>query len=517
MRLKAGDKVDRFIVEGNIGAGGTATVYRVRHERLGTFHALKLLSLASQTIRERLLVEGQAQATMNHPNIVSVTDILDIEGQPGLLMEYIDGPSLEDALAKFPFTLTDLEHLFLGVLDGVEAAHAQGLVHRDLKLANVLLAPTERGFQPKVTDFGLAKVLYNQPGVAATQSGVAMGTPGFMAPEQVRDAGSVDQRADMFSLGCILYEMVSGERTFPGDEILQIYIKVTKVDYTPIREHVPDLPDRFEAAIRGCLQLDPEERIPDVATLRSVLRGDIGWNKGAVPISTPSIGDPDTTVETTPSDRVVPVLLVGGSVALLGFVLLFAALGIGVPLLLRPSSTPAVPVEPTPDPVEQPAPEPAAAPDDEPDEEEPTDEDPEDEQEAVQPPEPEAAPEPVVPRPRPREPLVPRPEFETPTRHPIPRPVPQPTAPAPVAPRMPTSIAMKVRSKPHSALIVIDGQSTNLRTPQKLNIVPGTHRIDLQLRDHPLVGFNVVVGPASPTSWCYDFATGVPNPGSCPR
>ncbi|MCA9572305.1 MAG: serine/threonine protein kinase, partial [Myxococcales bacterium] len=274
MKLKPGDRVDRFIVEGVIGAGGTATVYRVRHERLGTRHALKILALQSEKIRERLLVEGQAQATLNHPNIVAVTDILDLDGQPGLLMEYIEGPSLEDALAEYPFTLDDLEALFLGVLDGVEVAHSLGLVHRDLKLANILLAPSPQGFVPKVTDFGLAKVLHNKPGTSATQTGVAMGTPGFMAPEQVRDAGTVDQRADLFSLGCVLYEMISKKRTFPGDEVLQIYIAVTRVDYLPIRTHVPDLPDRYEMAIRGCLQKDLGHRIPDCATLAAVLSGE---------------------------------------------------------------------------------------------------------------------------------------------------------------------------------------------------------------------------------------------------
>lgn len=276
MRLKPGDRVDRFVVDGVIGAGGTATVYRVRHEQLGTVHALKILAVANETIQERLLVEGQAQATLNHPNIVAVTDILDLGGQPGLLMELIDGPSLEDALLEFDFSLDDVEALFLGVIDGVEVAHSQGLVHRDLKLANILLAPTPNGFVPKVTDFGLAKVLYNKGGVSATQNGVAMGTPGFMAPEQVRDAGNVDQRADLFSLGCVLYEMVSKQRTFPGDQVLQIYINVTKVNFIPVRQHVPDLPDRFDTAIAGLLQKQPHERIPDCATLRSVLRGELG-------------------------------------------------------------------------------------------------------------------------------------------------------------------------------------------------------------------------------------------------
>lgn len=526
MQLKTGDKVERFVVDGVIGAGGTATVYKVHHESLGTVHALKILAIASQSIRDRLVVEGQAQATMNHPNIVSVTDILDLDGAPGLLMECIEGPSLEDALVEFDFSIDDKEALFLGILDGVEVAHGLGLVHRDLKLANVLLAPSPAGFVPKITDFGLAKVLYNKVGVAATQSGVAMGTPGFMAPEQVRDAGQVDQRADMFSLGCILYEMVSGKRTFPGDEVLQIYINVTKANFIPIRQHLPDLPDRFDTAIRGLLEKDRDHRIPDCETLRSVLRGDVGWNKGVVAITPPaSTATPAPAVVANSSgDRVVPVLLVGGSVALLLLVMLFALLGIGVPLLFQVRGqdepvavAPAVPV-PVVEPLEP------VVPEDPEDVMEPVHADAEPVPMEFETPTPKIRPRPTAavvskppPVPEPVAPPPPRPEFETPYRAPLP-PAPASAHVAAAAPK-PEAIAVSVKiySRPPAAAVLVDGHPTGMRTPNKVNLLPGRHRVDLRLRGFSDLGLDILAGTGQPGRWCVDFLSSRTFQGACPR
>ena len=157
--LAPGDTIDRYEVRERIGAGGTAVVYHVTHVALGTEHALKVLSVTSPVIRDRMLQEGRVQASLRHLNVVAVTDVLDVNGAPGLLMEHIEGPSLEAALEKFQIPLASAEALFVGIVNGVRQAHHHGLVHRDLKPANVLLASTPDGFVPKVTDFGLAKVI----------------------------------------------------------------------------------------------------------------------------------------------------------------------------------------------------------------------------------------------------------------------------------------------------------------------------------------------------------------------
>ncbi|MCB9695319.1 MAG: serine/threonine protein kinase [Alphaproteobacteria bacterium] len=278
MKLSVGQVVTgRFEVERVLGSGGTALVYLVRERATGTPYALKVLTVTSQTIRERMLREGEVQQKLVHLNVVQVKEVLDLAGAPGLLMEYIDGPSLESALGRYGLTLHDAETLFLGILSGVRAAHQMGLVHRDLKPANVLLARTPEGFVPKVTDFGLAKLLLNDPTVAHTRSGIAMGTPSYMAPEQIRDARSVDQRADLWSLGCLLYELCTRRRAFPGDEALAIYNAVVDGEFVPPRKLIPDIPKTIEQAIHGCLSIELPDRIPTCDALQEVLQGVRDW------------------------------------------------------------------------------------------------------------------------------------------------------------------------------------------------------------------------------------------------
>jgi len=273
VKLDVGQLVGRYTVERVLGAGGTAMVYEVTHNHLATRHALKVLTLSSDTIRKRMAREGRLQASIHHENVVAVTDTLEIFGQPALLMEYIDGPSLEQALrGDNPPPLAEAERLFEGILTGVAVAHGRGMVHRDLKPANVLLDRTADGVVPKVTDFGLAKLLAQDAEVAHTRSGISMGTPAYMAPEQVRDARTVDQRADMWSLGCMLYHLVTGERAFPGDEALKIYNAVVHADYRPVRSVAPELPVRFERAIDACLRVGPDDRVADCAELLAILK-----------------------------------------------------------------------------------------------------------------------------------------------------------------------------------------------------------------------------------------------------
>ena len=124
--LDTGQNVDRYTVDSIIGYGGTAVVYLVKHVQLSTVHALKVLSVSSGAIRERMLREGRVQAALTHPNVVAVSDVLDVDGSPGLLMEYIEGPSLEEALKDFRISLEDAIILFRGIVLGVHAAHETG-------------------------------------------------------------------------------------------------------------------------------------------------------------------------------------------------------------------------------------------------------------------------------------------------------------------------------------------------------------------------------------------------------
>ncbi len=265
---------NRYTVEAEIGRGGMAAVYRVRHVQLGTLAALKVLTLPAKSIQERLINEGRVQAALQHPNIVAVSDVVVHEGAPGLVMEYVRGPSLDDFLLRRRLTHDQADEIAVGILRGVGAAHSHGLIHRDLKPANIMLAITDHGLVPKVTDFGLVKMILGETdGMSRTRSGVAMGTPSYMAPEQISDAKKVDARADLFSVGAILYELVSNVRAFDGDDMFKIFSSIVGGRFVPVDERVPGLPQRMVDAIHGALDPDLDKRIPDVQRLLDVWQG----------------------------------------------------------------------------------------------------------------------------------------------------------------------------------------------------------------------------------------------------
>lgn len=326
-RLEPGEVLGRYRVEYPVGEGGMATVLQVRHVVLGTVHALKVLHVQSPGLRERLLAEGRAQARLQHPHVVAVTDVLDVGGAPALLMELIDGGTLADVVAAAPVPLELALRLFGEVVSGVAAAHAQGLVHRDLKPANVLLALPEDGdleddfgdvldgggpelwrrATAKVTDFGLAKMVDAGLAGAAdtravrTEAGVAMGTPAYMAPEQIRDARGVDHRADIFSLGALLYALLVGRSPFAAPDRFAVLTNVTSGRYPDLAALRPDAPTRLLELVAACLQVDPSRRVDSAETvLREV---------AAIRQALPAESSPG------PVNAVVPGVVGGGSEA----------------------------------------------------------------------------------------------------------------------------------------------------------------------------------------------------------
>ncbi len=273
MGLGQSEVVDNWTVRGPIGSGGMADVYLVEHNDLGSMHALKLMSGAGAVVRQRLIAEGQMQAKVKHPNLVLVTDMLEVHGELGLVMQYIDGPTLGKWLRE-DHALPQLMTIFLGIVNGMGFAHKQGFIHRDLKPGNVLLEMTGDGWKPRIIDFGLVKAVdVDGKGVGTDQTspGAMMGTPEFMAPEQVTDASTVDVRADMWALGALLYRIVCGVNAFPQEGIMNILNAVVGAKYIDPREHDPSLPDIIVDAINGLLVIRREERIPDCETLLKVL------------------------------------------------------------------------------------------------------------------------------------------------------------------------------------------------------------------------------------------------------
>ncbi len=268
--LQTGDIVERYRVESVLGRGGVAVVYRVRHTSLGTLHALKVLEMDHPSLRDRLLQEGRLQATLRHPNLLPVSDVLDVRGAPGLLMPFVGGGTLASLLGGQPMSIEDAEPLFRSILAGVDYAHEQGMVHRDLKPENILL--DSEGL-PLVADFGIARCLHGEENgrQGQTRAGVAMGTPAYMPPEQVRDARRADHRADIYALGVILYEMLSGRTPFEGEDPIEILSQVEAGDYLPLSLPDEGSPSGFERVIAACLAPRPANRPQSCAEVLALL------------------------------------------------------------------------------------------------------------------------------------------------------------------------------------------------------------------------------------------------------
>ena len=264
--LEQGYEVDRYTIEGVLGRGGMAVVYRARHRLLGSTHAMKVIEVPSPAMRERLLAEGQVQSSLRHPNIASVTDLIVVNGTPALIMEYVNGPALDALVAQGPLSLSQADYLARQIISGMAAAHRHGLIHRDLKPSNVMLEVSGDVFTPKIIDFGLVKKT-DESSAGRTRTGMTMGTPAYMAPEQVRDAKHIDKRADIFALGTILYELVTGKRAFNGTDTFEIFRSIADGAYVDPLELVPDLPNRVVQTIRTALQTDPNARYPDCEAL----------------------------------------------------------------------------------------------------------------------------------------------------------------------------------------------------------------------------------------------------------
>lgn len=274
--LEVGQIVERYAVEERVGRGGMGTVYRVRHVQLDSLHALKLLHRTSRSVRDRLVREGRAQSKLRHPNVVPVTDIVDVDGAPGLVMEFVDGPTLAKHLAREGRPdLDEADRLGAEIIRGVAAAHEAGVVHRDLKPGNVMLLPTGEGLVAKVTDFGLARELSGADDSDLTKPQTPLGTPAYMAPEQIHDASRADERSDIFSLGAVLYELVTGEQAFTGPDVVSIYDRVRAGEYTPPRERMPEIPERMATTIERALAIDPTARFADCRELLSEWRGGV--------------------------------------------------------------------------------------------------------------------------------------------------------------------------------------------------------------------------------------------------
>ena len=276
--LKAGAKLGAFEIVERIGRGGMGEVYRAHDPRLKRDVAIKVLppDFAQDTERlRRFEHEARAASALNHPNIVSVHDVGSTDGISWMVTELVEGRSLREALAKGAMPARKAVEIAAQIADGLAAAHVAGLVHRDLKAENVMLARPASGHPDlvKILDFGIAKRRFRDPATGTftdtlTRTGEVIGTVTSMSPEQA-EGKEVDHRSDIFSLGVLLYEMLSGRRPFTGETHAAVMNAIVSQEPEDLPTAVPEA---VAGIVRRCLEKVPERRFQSVADLAYALR-----------------------------------------------------------------------------------------------------------------------------------------------------------------------------------------------------------------------------------------------------
>ena len=290
MALSIGTRLGPYEIVAPLGAGGMGEVYRARDGKLNRDVALKILPDAFASDPDRLARftrEAQTLASLNHPNIAHIHGLEESDpsagsGQAGvraLVMELVEGEDLAVRIARGPMPLDEALPIARQIAEALEAAHGQGIIHRDLKPANIKVRADGT---VKVLDFGLAKAmdplssssaaaaLANSPTItnpaAMTAAGIVLGTAAYMSPEQARGK-VVDKRTDIWALGCVLYEMLTGSRPFGGDDVTDTIAAVVRAD--PDWSKLPsDTPTAIRRLLRRCLEKDRMRRLPDAADAR---------------------------------------------------------------------------------------------------------------------------------------------------------------------------------------------------------------------------------------------------------
>ncbi len=299
--------IGRYEIVAELGHGAMGSVFKATDPVVGrtvaikTIHSAALQGAQSAEYRTRFQREARASGVLAHPGIVPVFDVGEHEGAPFLVMEFVEGRTLSDAMKKGErFTLDRVCEIGQQLAEALGYAHRQGVIHRDIKPANILLTSREvyGAERPRIMDFGIAKLVASE----ITTTGQMLGTPSFMPPEQFTGA-PIDGRADLFSLGVILYALATGEQPFPGESMTAVSYKVVYTEPIPPGKLNPAIPARLEAVILKCLAKSPADRYQtgeELAQDLAAMRTNAGAStlRTAVPVAA---GGTDDTLAATPT------------------------------------------------------------------------------------------------------------------------------------------------------------------------------------------------------------------------
>ena len=281
--VMAGRQLGPYTIVAPLGTGGMGEVYRARDTKLGRDVAIKILPshfTNDPERRARFAREARTLATLNHPHIGAIYGLEESDGLSALVLELVEGQTLAERLERGPLKIADALAIARQIADALDAAHEKGVVHRDLKPANVVLQGSSGGagdVRAKVLDFGLAKLvavdLADSPALSGSFDGTAdgriLGTPAYMSPEQARGQ-AVDKRTDIWAFGCVLFEMLTGQRAFEGDTVTDTLVRV--LEREPEWTALPaTTPEPVRKLLRRCLQKDPGRRVRDIGDARQEL------------------------------------------------------------------------------------------------------------------------------------------------------------------------------------------------------------------------------------------------------
>ena len=281
--LSAGQIVaDKYRIDGVMGTGGMGVVVAATHVELDQKVAIKFLREVSPEALARFQREARLLVRLKSPHVARVFDVGSLDDDtPYIVMEHLDGSDLASiAASRGKLPVGETVDYIVQASEAVAEAHAMGMVHRDLKPANLFLAKGPGGTTSvKVLDFGVSKILDDRAGGASssprggdlTNEGVALGSPGYMSPEQMTSSRDVDERSDIFSLGALLYRLVAGQAPYKGNSVVSILAQMATEPLPPLRSFAPDAPERFTAIVERCLAHDKAARFPTVAHLAHAL------------------------------------------------------------------------------------------------------------------------------------------------------------------------------------------------------------------------------------------------------
>ena len=362
-------KLGRYQILSELGRGAMGVVYKAHDPVIERDVAVKAIQLAFQVSAEekqvylnRFYREAKAAGKLNHPNIVTIYDVDEDKetGTPFIVMEFLEGTTLQEIINDgMLLPVRNVREIIMQIADALQYAHRQGVVHRDVKSANIILV---EGMKAKIMDFGIARLSTSD----LTKSGQFIGTPNYMSPEQIDGKAIVDGRSDLFALGVIFYLLLTGERPFSGDSFTSISYKIVHVDPIPPRTVNPAVPEPYNKILARLMAKDPAKRYSSGAELIEDLKKvngspDAEEKPDAIPLEEPTIMNaPDSgavspdapaaegmdvssrrTATLFPGQRIPKPALIGAVIVLVG-----ALLGVGSFLLRSPASPPAAPMAP---------------------------------------------------------------------------------------------------------------------------------------------------------------------------